>query len=310
MKRDRHWLVAVGLTTLLILLIASSVAESVSYFYLVIIGVVAGAVAVFTIMFPTSYFFVLALANFLGVYTCVFTVIRLTAFSALDPWVIHVGFAMPVVAFLAGAAWHRREIRAIVHAAEASARPQYVRAFIWLVPLIFITALAFFVPIYGVSHEVEAALFLGKMAVASVVVLLASRYVAIFLLDAGLLFEGFFSHVGGLLLPAFAFLTFYSLIVIVFACIYRLLDRFSQHGVFLVFDAAKKISFPEAIYYSVTTLSAVGSGDIVPAHDIVRLVTVIEVVCGVLLLLFGVSELVNFARRRERNGQHHHHEKS
>lgn len=310
MRRDRHWLVAVGLTTVLILLIASSVAETVSYFYLVMIAVVAGAVAVFTIMFPTSYFFVLALANFLGVYTCVFTFIRLTAFSALDPWVIHVGFAMPVVAFLAGVAWHRRGIRAIVHAAEASARPQFLRAFSWLVPLSFISALAFFVPIYGVSHEVEAALFLGKMAVASLVVLLASRYVAIFLLDAGILFEGFFSHVGGMLLPAFAFLTFYSLIVIVFACVYRLLDRFSPHGLFVILGQVKPLTFPEAIYYSVTTMSALGSGDIVPSHDIVRMVTVIEVVCGVLLLLFGVSELVNFARRRERNGQGRHHEKN
>ena len=69
----------------------------------------------------------------------------------------------------------------------------------------------------------------------------------------------------------------------------------------MILGQVKKISFPEAIYYSVVTLSALGSGDIVPAHDVVRMVTVIEVVCGVLLLLFGVSELVNFARRRERN---------
>lgn len=306
MKDPRHWLVGFGLTIVLILLIAGAVAETVNYFYLVMIGVVASAVAIFTVMFPASYFFALALANFLGVYTCLFTFVRLTAFPVLAPWVIHVGYALPVIAFLAGAAWHRREIRAIVHAVDASHRPQFVRVFTWLAPIVFITALAFFVPIYGVSQELEEGLFLLKMAVASVVVLLASRYVAIFLLDAGLLFEGFFTHIGGLFLPAFAFLTFYSLIVIVFACIFRIMDRFADHPLFRILGVGKRITFPESVYYSVATLSTVGYGDIVPAHDLIRLVSVIEVVIGVMLLLFGVSELVNYARRRERGGNHHH----
>lgn len=305
MRPRHHSFAAFGLSAILILLVASSVAETVSYFYLVVIGVVTTSVTIFTIMFPTSYFFSIALANFLAVYTCVFTFIRLTAFSTLDDWVVHVGFAMPVVAFVAGSIWHRHAIRTIVQAAETGGRPRFLRIFTWLAPLMFLTSLAFFVPIYGVSHEIEAALFLLKMVVASVVVLLASRYVAIFLLDAGLLFEGFFAHAGRLLLPAFAFLTFYSVTVIVFACIYRILDRFSSNGLFEILGHVKKISFPQAVYYSIATISALGSGDILPTHDIVRIVTVIEVICGVLLLMFGVSELMNYARQRE----NHHNEK-
>jgi voltage-gated potassium channel len=299
MREKWHWLAAFALSAVVILLIAASVGETVSYFYVLVIGMVIASVTVFTFLFPTSYFFSVALANFLGVYTCVFSFIRLTAFATLDAWVVHVGFAMPVVAFLAGAVWHRHAIRAMVHAAEASDRPPFLRIFTWLVPLVFLSALAFFVPIYGLSREAEAVLFLCKMAVASCVVLLSSRYVAIFLLDAGLLFEGFFAHVGRLLLPAFAFLTFYSLIVIVFACVYRILDRFSSHGLFQILGQVKRISFPQSIYYSLATISALGSSDIVPTHDVVRIVTVIEVVCGVLLLMFGVSELMSYARRRE-----------
>ncbi|MCX7355756.1 MAG: ion channel [Alphaproteobacteria bacterium] len=306
MRPRHHSLTAFALSAILILLVASSVAETVNYFYLVVIGVVAASVAIFTILFPTFYFFSIALANFLAVYTCVFTFIRLTAFSTLDDWVVHVGFAMPVMAFVAGSIWHRRAIRAIVQAAEAGGRPRFLRIFTSLAPLVFITSLAFFVPIYGVSHEIENALFLLKMVVASAVVLLASRYVAIFLLDAGLLFEGFFAHAGRLLLPAFAFLTFYSLIVIVFACIYRILDRFSKHGLFEILGHVEKISFPQAVYYSIATISALGTGDILPTHDIVRIVTVIEVICGVMLLMFGVSELMNYARQRE----NHHNEKN
>lgn len=303
--RPRHQpLAAFALTSILILLVATSVAETVNYFYLLVIGLVAASVAVFTVIFPASYFFAIALANFLVVYTCVFTFIRLTVFSSLDAWVVHVGFAMPVVAFVVGAVWHRQAVRAVVHAAEASHRPPFLRVFTWLVPLVFLTALAFFVPIYGLSPQMQTLLFLSKMAVTSIVVLLASRHVAIFLLDAGLLFEGFFTHVGRLLLPAFAFLTFYSLLVIVFACVYRIMDRFSTHGVFMILGHVKRISFPEAIYYSVATISALGSGDIVPTHDIARIVTAVEVVCGALLLMFGVSELINYARRRDATHPH------
>jgi voltage-gated potassium channel len=48
-------------------------------------------------------------------------------------------------------------------------------------------------------------------------VLVVSRSVAIFRVDAGLLFEEFFERMSRLAIPAFAFLTFYSLRVIVFA---------------------------------------------------------------------------------------------
>ncbi len=299
MRSRHHSLAAFTLSAILILLVASSVVETVNYFFLVVIGAVTAAVTIFTILFPASYFLSIALANFLAVYTCVFTFIRLTAFSTLSDWVVHVGFTMPVAAFVVGAIWHRRDIRAIVQAAKAGGQPRFLRIFTWLAPLMFVASLAFFVPIYATSHEVETALFLLKMAVASAIVLLTSRYVAIFLLDAGLLFEGFFAHAGRLLLPAFAFLTFYSLLVIVFACIYRIMDRFSAHGVFQILGHAKRISFPEAVYYSVATLSALGAGDIVPTHDIVRIATAIEVVCGALLLMFGVSELISYARRRD-----------
>ena len=62
-----------------------------------------------------------------------------------------------------------------------------------------------------------------NMSIIGLIVLTVSREVAIFLVDAGLLFDEFFSRVSRLVIPAFAFFTFYSLIVILFASAYRLI---------------------------------------------------------------------------------------
>ena len=48
----------------------------------------------------------------------------------------------------------------------------------------------------------------------------AGRNIAVFPLDAGPLFEGFHQQAARLVLPAFAFLTFYSLCIIMFGAFY------------------------------------------------------------------------------------------
>ena len=57
-------------------------------------------------------------------------------------------------------------------------------------------------------------------------------------------------------------------------------------------------TFFESLYFSVTTLATVGYGDIVPLSNLVRMLAAFEVIVGVLLILFGVSELLEYARHR------------
>jgi mRNA degradation ribonuclease J1/J2 len=52
--------------------------------------------------------------------------------------------------------------------------------------------------------------FLVAMLTIGMIVLAVSTNVAIFLVDTGLLFEEFFQRISHLIIPAFAFLTFYS----------------------------------------------------------------------------------------------------
>jgi voltage-gated potassium channel len=132
------------------------------------------------------------------------------------------------------------------------------------------------------------------------IVLVVSGDVCTFLLDTGLLFEDFFHRIAGLLVPIFAFFTFYSLLVIVFATFYRIIDRFSEAAQFLVHGQPKALTFTESLYFSIITLSAVGYGEVVPITSLVRGIVAVEIICGVMLLLFGFSEIIRFSREHPR----------
>ena len=136
------------------------------------------------------------------------------------------------------------------------------------------------------------------MALIALVVFLVSADVCTFLLDSGLLFEEFFEQVRRLIVPAFAFFTFYSLLVIVFATIYRVIDRYSDAAHFLIDGKGRAITFSESLYFSVISMSTVGYGDILPSSDIVRVIVSLQIVLGVVLLLFGVSEILRYSRDR------------
>jgi hypothetical protein len=64
------------------------------------------------------------------------------------------------------------------------------------------------------------------------------------------------------------------------------------------------LSFSESIYFSIVSIGTVGYGDIVPHSSLARLLASIEVICGFMLLLFGVSELLEYTREhREEDGK-------
>ena len=53
-------------------------------------------------------------------------------------------------------------------------------------------------------------------------------------------------------------------------------------------------------YFFVVTLSTLGYGDIVPRTNVVRVLMASEIVTGILLLLFGFSEIMAYSRVRRR----------
>ena len=117
------------------------------------------------------------------------------------------------------------------------------------------------------------------MALIALIVLAVSQSVAIFLVDAGLLFDEFL-QMSRFAIPAFAFLTFYSLFVIAFASVYSIMSRHSSEAHFKVEGVARGLSFSEGVHFSIVTISTVGYGDIVPISSMARALASAEVVVG------------------------------
>jgi len=295
----RHYLGAVIFTVGLLALIALSIGAVAGWLVLGVVVTVAVVVGAVHLMFPGGRFFTIALANCIGVYACVFIFFVEARFTPVPEWLLSVGFALPLMAFLLGCVRRRSDLRTVVMQAEREAEPDLTRAFRWMVPVIGVGALVFLMPQEVPGRMLDLA-FIGAMAAISLVVLFAAPDVAMLLLDSGLLFEEFFAQIKRLVEPAFAFTTFYSLLVIVFAALYTVLDRFSAAPNFEIHGMARDITFSEALYFSVITLSTVGYGDVFPMTDGVRLLVAVQVVSGVLLLLFGFNAIFNYSNNRAR----------
>lgn len=285
----------IAFTAALLLLIGFAVERDMGLdFTVTMFGSALGAFAFFALLFPGSLFFSLALATSLAVYVAIFVFFCEANFSGTGDFVQDVGFALPLAGFMAGA-WLRRDaITGIVRAETVRSGAEFRRVSLWLVPIAAIGAATFALPA-GLGAGADWA-FLAAMGAIAVVVFATAREVAVFLIDAGLLFEEFFERLGRLVLPVYAFLTFYSLLVVIFASIYKLIDDNAGGSHFRILGDDRAIGFSEALYFSIVTLSTLGYGDVLPVSNIVRVVASLQVVFGVTLLLVGFSEIMSYNR--------------
>ena len=294
----------IAATATLLLLIAFAVAGDVGVSLAVtMVASALLAVAFFNTVFPGSIFFSLALTNSIAMYVSIFVFLSDSNFSGVSPLAQHAGFLLPLAGFILGAYFRRDGIRGIVTERHVRPAADLRRAAWWLIPTAGLCAATFAIPILDPGgRTVDVAFTLAMLAVA-ILVLAAARNVAIFLIDAGLLFEEFFVRLERLVLPVYAFLTFYLLIVVGFASIYKIVDRFVPGPHFRVLGLDRGVSFADAIYFSVITLSTVGYGDMLPVSEPVKLIALIEVIFGVTLLLVGFSEIMRYSREIAARGR-------
>ena len=135
-------------------------------------------------------------------------------FRGIDAAFLVVGFCLPIFLFVVAVGFGEiRSEPSVAHPAIRSER-RVMRAAVWLVPVFLVGAAVILLSrTVGALANMDT-VFLGAMSIIGLIVLTVSREVAIFLVDAGLLFEEFFCACRGFVIPAFAFFTFYSLIVI------------------------------------------------------------------------------------------------
>ena len=304
MTKPPHWvseLVRVTLPLVFVSLVAAAVAGITTPLFFAMVLSAGLVIVVIRALFPAGRLFPIAFASLIAVYAAIFSLFVEEIFRGIDAAFLVVGFCLPIFFFVVGCWLRRDQVRAVVaHPAIRSER-RVMRAAVWLVPVFFVGAIVILLSrTVGTLANMDM-VFLGAMSIIGLIVLTVSREVAIFLVDAGLLFEEFFARVSRLVIPAFAFVTFYSLIVILFASAYRLISVYTSEPHFYVGGASRALSFSESIYFSIGTISTVGYGDIVPYSSLARVLASLEVFCGVMLLLFGVSELLEYAREHRQD---------
>lgn len=246
----------------------------------------------FYVLLPGSGFLALVFSNCIGIYACFYVLLSGMNFDQAPSMFVQVGFVLPLAGFAIGVVWRREAIRRVIQSRHTRIDVELTKAAMWLVPLLAIGIGSFFLPHDLLQAREEGWMLVFAMLLITVLALMSSRDIAIFLIDIGLLFEDFTANAKRLIRPAFAFFTWYAVLVIIFACLYTIVDRYSNVPQFVVSGVSRDIAFSEALYVSVVTLSTVGYGDIVPHTPAVRMLVAAEIFTGVLLILFGVQALL------------------
>ena len=296
------WLGGATFSATIMLLVSIGVTEEFGILNIVVLGAVFSAAGAFLWMFPGSRFFVLAFANSLALYASAFFFLSIANFAIADPWAYGVAYLLPIYFFLAGVWRHRKDIRGLSAREETRSAQLSARGVLWLLPMAGVAGLTFVVPGMALDASGTGIAFIGFMAAIAVFVFLDSRQICLFLIDTGLLFDRLFGRMGRLFRPAFAFFTLYSFIVIVFAMIFRIMERLAGEPVFLIEGVPAAVSFSDSLYFLLITISTVGYGDITPAGEAVRAVAAIEIILGILLILFGFAEIIRYARDPDADG--------
>jgi voltage-gated potassium channel len=291
---DEHWLRSVGFTTVLVGLVAAASGAD-----LLVTSACIGTCAVgfgfFYLLFPGGAHFGMTVANFLAIYACLFAFFREANFPDAPRPLMVVSLALPVAGFLVSCFARRRQVFGLISARRVRELDHLPRLTRWLLGALAVGAATFALPGMTFTAVQQGFTLLAAMAVITVFVMLAVRDVVLVMVDVAMVFEAVAARLDRLVMPMMAFLTFYALIVVVFGCLYRIADlttpvaQFSLHGV------PARIGFVDALYYSVATITTLGFGDIAPTSNLVRALTGLEVVSGVLMLLFGFSEIMRGA---------------
>lgn len=293
-------MVLLAVSLVLVALVALSLARSPNVLFISIVLTAALSTAISRWLFPAGSFFSLTFANLIAVYATIFAFFMEELYPDVGDEAAGIGFCLPVLGFLVGSWLRRRDISDVVDHPRIGTGDALYRALIWLLPVFLVGATMFVLSSVAEPIVNSNIAFLASMLTIGLIVLAVAHNVARFLVDAGLLFDEFMQRMTRLVVPAFAFLTFYSMIVIVFGSLFSIISQFSHVAHFRIGGVARTLSFSEAIHFSITTISTVGYGDIVPASNLARVLSSVEVICGVILLLFGVSELLEYTREHQR----------
>ena len=291
---DRHWLRSTGFTMLLVGLVATAVGVDWTATVSLLVTCAVGF-GFFYLLFPGGAHFGMTVANFLAIYACLFEFFRDANFPRAPRGFALGAVALPVAGFLVGCMMRRRQVFSIIQARRIRELERLPRLTGWLLGAFAVGAASFGLPRLELDPFAQGIALLVAMAIVTLFVMASVRDVVLVMIDIAMVFEGVAARLDRLVRPMMAFVTFYALLVVVFGCLYRIADLTTQVPQFALHAEPARISFVDSLYYSVATITTLGFGDIAPTSSLVRALTGLEVVSGVLMLLFGFSEIMRSA---------------
>lgn len=283
-------LLATGLTLGFMLLVALGVADQGWSFAAAALLIASVALGGLHLIFPHGLLFALGVANGLAIYVSLFVVIGRASFPEAAEWSRSVGFLLPVMAFVL-ACWARRGALTGAVAGSADLRhfPHFLR---WLAPTSLIGVISLATPINRADADWQTAALLAAMGGIAAIGIAAVGDIVRLLVDISAILRQVGRRLRHLAVPIATYISLFALLSVAFACFYRIADGLSRSPIFLLMNEPRRLSFSDALHFSVVTLSTVGYGDIQPADDGIRLLAAIQMVMGQLLLLFGFAEIM------------------
>lgn len=278
------------------LLVAGGVADQGTAFPYLVIGVAALGLGTLYLLFPHGLHFAFGTSAGLAVYACLYAVMGRAAFPGAPGVARAVGFLLPVITFLAAVWWRRRTLRLVAEAEHPFDLGHLPRMARWLIPVWSVGALSLALPVNRFPVFEQGSSLIAAMVVISIVVAASVRGVVLLLTDMALITEELAGRASRLLVPIVAFLAMYAMLVIVFACLYRIAQGLSMVSLFHGPQGPVPLPFPDALYFSLITQATVGYGDVTPQDDGIRLLASVQVIAGQVLLLFGFAEIMRTRR--------------
>jgi hypothetical protein len=291
-SRQRQALLATGLTLGFMLLVAMGVADQGWTFAAVALMIASLALGGLHLIFPHGLLFAVGAANGLAIYVSLYVVIGRASFPLAADWARSVAFLLPILTFVL-ACWARRDALAGAASAEGGADLRHFPRFLrWLVPTGLIGIVSLSAPINRTAPEWQTAALLLAMSGIAVIGAIAVGHIVRLLVDISAILRRVGMRLQFLAVPVATYVSLFALLSVGFACFYRIAAGLSREPVFVLMGEPGRLSFPDALHFSIVTLSTVGYGDIQPADDGIRLLAAIQMILGQLLLLFGFAEIM------------------
>ncbi|MBP0445170.1 hypothetical protein J8J14_10300 [Roseomonas sp. SSH11] len=288
---DRAWLRPFLATMGLAVVVAGGVGDGGLFFPLVVLAAAALGFGMLFRLFPEGLDFALGTAVGFATYAALFTVVGQSAYPDASELAEGTAFLLPVLAFLWAVRRNRARLRYIVAGGEPpdTEHLRRIGRFLLLTALVAVASLS--LPANRLGPSMQGVAMVAGSAVISLLAARSVRELVRLLVDMAQVMDAISRRAVALMVPIATYAALFSLIAVVFACLFRIADGLSRAPLFAGPGGAIELTFRDALHFSVVTLSTVGYGDIWPVDDGVRLLGAAEVLAGQILLLFGFYEI-------------------